>query len=60
MLFRSNTTRVNLAVPEKSLVLTMPSFETPPDPHPTVVFTSSSDVDYQKILVWIKEGAKFN
>ena len=55
-----NTTRVNLQAPEKSLVLTMPSFETPPDPHPTVVFTSSSDPDYQKILVWIKEGAKFN
>jgi hypothetical protein len=54
------TTRVNLAVPEKSLVLTMPSFETPPDPHPTVVFTSSADVDYVKILTWIKEGAKFN
>ncbi|HXU71786.1 MAG TPA: hypothetical protein VN947_20775 [Polyangia bacterium] len=54
------TTRVNLATPEKSLVLTMPSFESPPDPHPTVVFTSSTDVDYQKILVWIKEGAKFN
>ena len=53
-------TRVNLAVPEKSLVLTMPSFETPPDPHPTVVFTSSSDPDYVKILTWIKEGAKFN
>jgi hypothetical protein len=54
------TTRVNLAAPEKSLVLTMPSFETPPDPHPTVVFTSSADVDYVKILTWIKEGAKFN
>ena len=54
------TTRVNLQAPEKSLVLTMPSFETPPDPHPTVVFTSSSDPDYQKILVWIKEGAKLN
>jgi hypothetical protein len=55
-----NTTRVNLQAPAKSLVLTMPSFETPPDPHPTVVFTSSSDPDYQKILVWITEGAKFN
>jgi len=55
-----NTTRVNLGAPEKSLVLTMPSFETPPDPHPTVVFTSSADVDYVKILTWIKEGAKFN
>jgi hypothetical protein len=55
-----NTTRVNLTAPEKSLVLTMPSLETPPDAHPTVVFTSSSDPDYQKILVWIKEGAKLN
>src|SRR5439155_16077755 len=55
-----NTTRVNLKDPPKSLVLTMPSLETPPDPHPTVVFTSSADVDYQKILVWIKESAKFN
>jgi hypothetical protein len=54
------TTRVNLTSPEKSLVLTMPSFETPPDPHPTVVFASSADVDYQKLLVWIKEGAKNN
>jgi hypothetical protein len=54
------TTRVNLTMPEKSLVLTMPSYETPPDPHPTVVFTSATDPDYQKILVWIKEGAKFN
>jgi hypothetical protein len=55
-----NTTRVNLTAPEKSLVLTMPSFETPPDPHPTVVFTSSTDPDYVKILTWIKEGAKLN
>jgi hypothetical protein len=54
------TTRVNLQAPEKSLVLTMPSYENPPDAHPTVVFTSSSDPDYVKILVWIQEGAKFN
>lgn len=53
-------TRVNLTTPEKSLVLTMPSYENPPDPHPTVVFTSSTDPDYVKILTWIKEGAKFN
>jgi hypothetical protein len=55
-----NTTRVNLAVPTKSLVLTMPSAENPPDPHPTVVFPSNSDPDYLKILQWIKEGAKNN
>lgn len=54
------TTRVNLGAPEKSLVLTMPSYETPPDPHPTVVFTSSADPDYQKILTWIENGAKYN
>ena len=53
-------TRVNLTTPHKSLVLTMPSYENPPDPHPTVVFTSSADPDYVKILTWIKEGAKFN
>lgn len=55
-----NTTRVNLQFPEKSLVLTMPSYENPPDSHPTVVFTSSSDPDYVKILAWIKAGAKLN
>jgi hypothetical protein len=55
-----DTTRVNLDMPAKSLVLTMPSYENPPDPHPTVVFTSSADPDYVKILTWIKEGAKFN
>ncbi len=54
------TTRVDLADPPKSLVLTMPSYENPPDAHPTVVFTSSSDPDYVKILTWIKEGALFN
>lgn len=54
------TTRVNLTTPDKSLVLTMPSYENPPDAHPTVVFTSSADPDYVKILTWIKEGAKFN
>ena len=54
------TTRVNLTDPPKSLVLTMPSYENPPDAHPTVVFTSSADPDYVKILTWIQQGAKFN
>jgi hypothetical protein len=54
------TTRVNLKEPAKSLILTMPSYENPPDPHPTVVFPSTADVDYQTILVWITEGAKDN
>jgi hypothetical protein len=55
-----NTTRVNLAVPEKSLVLTMPGYENPPDAHPTVVFATTSDPDYQLILSWIKAGALNN
>ena len=54
------TTRVNLTAPEKSLVLTMPSLETPPDAHPTVVFTGPTDPDYVTILNWIKQGATFN
>ncbi len=52
--------RVNLAMPEKSLVLTMPSAETPPDAHPTIVFAGPRDPDYLKLLVWIREGAKQN
>lgn len=52
--------RVNLAMPEKSLVLTMPSREVPPDGHPTVVFTGPRDPDYLKLLVWIREGAMQN
>lgn len=53
-------TRVQVGMPEKSLVLTMPSREVPPDGHPTVVFASSLDPDYLKLLVWIREGAKQN
>lgn len=52
--------RVNLAMPEHSLVLTMPSAEDPPDAHPTIVFTGPRDPDYLKLLVWIREGAKQN
>jgi hypothetical protein len=53
-------TRVRLATPETSLVLTMPSRESPPDGHPNVTFTSAQDPDYLKLLVWIREGAKEN
>ncbi|MBZ0232860.1 MAG: hypothetical protein K8M05_11070 [Deltaproteobacteria bacterium] len=52
--------RVDLEMPEKSLVLTMPSAEDPPDRHPNVTFTGPSDRDYQLILVWIREGARDN
>jgi ribonuclease BN (tRNA processing enzyme) len=54
------TTRVDKTTPEKSLVLTMPSAESPPDPHPNVTFTGPTDADYMTILAWIKEGAKNN
>jgi hypothetical protein len=52
--------RVDLTTPEKSLVLTMPSAESPPDAHPNVTFTGPADPDYLMILVWIREGAKQN
>jgi hypothetical protein len=42
------------------MVLTMPSRETPPDPHPNVTFTGPLDPDYLLLLVWIREGAKEN
>lgn len=55
-----NPLRVQVATPEKSLVLTMPSAENPPDAHPNVTFTGPNDPDYETILVWIREGAKNN
>jgi hypothetical protein len=53
-------TRVRVTSPETSLVLTMPSLESPPDGHPNVTFTSPRDPDYVNLLVWIREGAKEN
>ena len=55
-----NPLRANKSMPEKSLVLTMPSAESPSDGHPNVTFTGPQDPDYLKILVWIREGAKQN
>jgi hypothetical protein len=52
--------RVNVASPEASLVLTMPSREDPADSHPNVTFASAADPDYLILLAWIKEGAKEN
>ena len=52
--------RVDLANPEASLVLTMPSAEDPPDDHPNITFASALDPDYLTLLVWIREGAKQN
>lgn len=52
--------RINLAMPEKSLILTNPSREDQPDAHPNVTWTGPTDPDYVKILVWIREGAREN
>ena len=59
-LLEEDLTRVRAGMPEMSLLLTMPSREAPPDRHPNVTFTSTADLDFQKIYVWIKEGAKEN
>jgi hypothetical protein len=59
-LLTEDPTRVLVGAPEQSLLLTMPSFEAPPDGHPNATFTSAADLDFQKIYVWIKEGAKNN
>ncbi len=59
-LVEEDPTRAIPAMAEKSLVLTMPSPESPPDGHPNVTFTGPSDPDYIKLLVWIREGAKSN
>jgi hypothetical protein len=59
-LTEEDPTRANPLMPEKSLVLTMPSAESPSDSHPNVTFTGPQDPDYIKILVWLREGAKNN
>ncbi|HEU0033364.1 MAG TPA: hypothetical protein VFQ53_22185 [Kofleriaceae bacterium] len=53
-------TRVVKTNPPTSLILTMPSPESPPDTHPNITFASANDPDYQKLLVWIREGARNN
>jgi hypothetical protein len=54
------TARVSLMMPKDSLVLTMPSFEDPPDAHPNVTFAGPGDPDYLTLLGWITEGALQN
>ncbi|MBA3817482.1 MAG: hypothetical protein H0X17_01195 [Deltaproteobacteria bacterium] len=54
-----STTRVRVATPEMSTLLTKPLREEPPN-HQTATFASPQDPDYLKILVWIREGAKDN
>ncbi len=59
-LTQENPLRANPSMPEMSLVLRMPSAESPPDAHPNVTFTGPTDPDYMTILAWITEGAKLN
>ena len=59
-LLTTGNNRIDVAMPEKSLVLTMPSAEDPPDRHPNVTFTGPNDPDYELLLVWIREGARDN
>ncbi len=59
-LLEEDPTRVVPGMPELSLLISMPSRESPPDRHPNTTFTSASDPDFQKLYVWIKEGAKEN
>jgi hypothetical protein len=51
------TLRIDLEEPAKSLILTMPSAESPADSHPNATFTGAADADYLTILGWISEGA---
>ena len=53
-------TRVDLAIPAESLMLTFPSKEDPPDIQSNITFLSSADPDYLLILGWITEGALKN
>jgi hypothetical protein len=53
-------TRVVVADPEASLVLTKPLFEYPPDGHPNVTFANRLDPDWLLIKGWIVEGALEN
>jgi hypothetical protein len=59
-LLEEDPTRVRPNMPEASLIITMPSRESPPDGHPNSTFTSPADRDFQKLYVWIREGAKQN
>ena len=59
-LVEERLTRVVVAAPDSSLLLTRPLREDPADVHPNVTFANTLDPDYQKIRAWIAEGAKPN
>jgi hypothetical protein len=51
--------RTNPAYPAGSLLLTMPSFEDPPDTHPNAIFLDQYDRDYRLLRAWIERGAYY-
>lgn len=51
--------RTNPAYPEGSLLLTMPSFEDPPDTHPNAIFLDEYNRDYQLLRTWVEQGAYY-
>jgi hypothetical protein len=53
-------TRVVVADPDRSLVLTMPLREDPPDRHPNITFANTLDPDWMLLEAWIVEGAQEN
>ena len=55
-----NPTRIVVADPDASLVLTMPLREDPPDRHPNITFANTLDPDWMLLKAWIVEGALEN
>jgi len=51
--------RTNPAYPQGSLLLTMPSFEDPPDTHPNAIFLDEYNRDYLLLRAWIEQGAYY-
>ncbi len=51
--------RVNTTTPAESLLLTMPSFEDPPDDHPNAIFLDQYNRDYRLLRAWIEQGAYY-
>jgi hypothetical protein len=49
---------VVVATPAKSLLLSMPLYETPPDLHPNATWLTVTDPAYMMIMQWITQGAK--
>ena len=51
--------RTNSAYPAGSLLLTMPSFEDPPDVHPNAIFLDEYARDYLLLRTWTEQGAYY-